>query len=53
MTRTWIAFTSLVLSLATVALVAQAPPPVTPITTANSAGNGAGALFPAIKPVPK
>ncbi len=65
MTRTRIALSTLVLSLATVALVAsasarelggelrrdsaeaafgregeQAPPPVTPISTANSAGNG-------------
>ncbi|MFA5910690.1 MAG: hypothetical protein WC815_18065 [Vicinamibacterales bacterium] len=65
MTRTRIAFTALVLSLATVALVAsasaresggelrrdyaeaafgregeQAPPPVTPITTTSSTGNG-------------
>ena len=40
MTRTRIAFAVLVLSLATAALVAQAPPPVTPIMTASSAGNG-------------
>jgi len=35
-----LASTALVLALATVALVAQAPPPVTPTFTANSAGNG-------------
>ena len=40
MTRTQIVLASLVLSLATAALVAQAPPPVTPTFTANSAGNG-------------
>jgi len=40
MTRTRTALTSLVLSLATAALVAQVPPPVTPTSTANSVGNG-------------
>ncbi len=40
MKRTRIALTSLALFLVTATLVAQAPPPVTPISTANSAGSG-------------
>ncbi len=40
MTRIRLALASLALCFATVALVAQASPPVTPLTTANSAGSG-------------
>ncbi len=47
MTRTRIAFTSFVLSLATVALVAQAPPPVTPVFDNETTGSiGAIAIAP-------
>jgi len=40
MNRTRFVVTALALCLGAAAVVAQAPPPVTPITTANSAGHG-------------